>query len=492
MGTDLLLLLPVALPLISGVLLAVVPQLKKSRPRDVFILTALTAELISAVLCAIFARGEITLVRLSPSLAVTLRLDAFGTIFSLLVAVMWLLSGVFSHEYMEHEDHLLRYYTFFLLTEGALMVLCLAANYLTLYLGFELMTLASVPLVLHNGTKEARDAALKYLFYSVFGACLGLAGFFFAGAFGAGTEFVPGGVLDPAKIAGHESCLLVVSFLTIMGFGAKAGLFPLHAWLPTAHPEAPAGASAVLSGIITKAGVLAIFRVIFYVFGADFLRGTWVQYALIGLSLTTILLGSVLAFREKLLKKRLAYSTVSQVSYILFGLFLMEPIALLGAMLHVVCHAVIKDALFFSAGAVIHKTGETDVRALRGVGKKMPIVMWCFTIASLGLVGIPPLGGFVSKWYLATGSLASGAPVVSWLGPLVLIISALFTAGYLFSITVRAFFPGVGLNYSALEKREPSGYMTVPLILLALLTALIGIYPAPLMDFISRAASRLF
>lgn len=492
MGTDLLLLLPVALPLISGILLVVVPQLKKSRPRDVFILTALTAELISAVLCAIFSHGEITLVRLSPSLAVTLRLDAFGTIFSLLVAVMWLLSGVFSHEYMEHEDHLLRYYTFFLLTEGALMVLCFAANYLTLYLGFELMTLASVPLVLHNGTKEARDAALKYLFYSVFGACLGLAGFFFAGAFGVGTEFIPGGVLDPAKTAGHESGLLVVSFLTIMGFGAKAGLFPLHAWLPTAHPEAPAGASAVLSGIITKAGVLAIFRVIFYIFGADFLRGTWVQYALIGLSLTTILLGSVLAFREKLLKKRLAYSTVSQVSYILFGLFLMEPVALLGAMLHVVCHAVIKDALFFSAGAVIHKTGETDVRALRGVGKKMPIVMWCFTIASLGLVGIPPLGGFVSKWYLATGSLASGAPVVSWLGPLVLIISALFTAGYLFSITVRAFFPGVGLNYSALEKREPSGYMTVPLILLALLTALIGLYPAPLMDYISRAASRLF
>ena len=181
------------------------------------------------------------------------------------------------------------------------------------------------------------------------------------------------------------------------------GCFPLHAWLPTAHPVAPAPASAFLSGIIVKAGVLAIIRTVYYVAGAAFLRGTWVQTVWAVFAIVTILMGSSLAFKEKIFKKRLAYSTVSNLSYILLGLSMLNETAFTGSILHVVFHAVIKSALFLSAGALIFITGNTKVNDFMGLGKRMPVLFWCYTIVSLGLIGIPPTSGVVSKWYLAVG-----------------------------------------------------------------------------------------
>ena len=285
-------------------------------------------------------------------------------------------------------------------------------------------------------------------------------------------------MLDPALVQGHEALLLCTAFITILGFGAKAGLFPLHAWLPTAHPAAPAPASAVLSGVITKTGIIAIIRVIYYQFGPAFLRGTWVQTALLCTALLTVFMGSSMALRETILKKRLAYSTVSQVSYILFGLFLMNAVSVTGALLHVLCHSIVKDGLFLCAGAIIYRTHKTDVRELRGIGKEMPVVLWCFTLFSLALIGIPPMCGFLSKWYLATGSLSSGIPVISWLGPVILLMSALLTAAYLLPVTVRGFFPGEDYDYASLVKKEPNALMLVPVILLAVLAAF-TVFPGP-------------
>ena len=491
MNGNVILLLPVLFPVAAGLLVAFLPVLRNKGSRRVFVVGSLLCELVFTGVCAFAVKGELTLVRLSSELTIYLHVDKLAALFAALVAVMWLLSGLFSQEYMNHEGHHERYYAFLLLSEGALIALCFAGNYLTLYLGFEFMTLLTAPLVIHSQTEAAQKAGFKYLFYSIFGACLGLLGFFFLYVYGTSTVFTPGGVLDMTKVAGHEGGILLVTFLAVVGFGAKAGMFPLHAWLPTAHPEAPAGASAVLSGVITKAGVLSIIRVVYYQVGVDFLRGTWVQYAWLGLALVTVFLGSMLAYKEKIFKKRLAYSTVSQVSYVLFGLALMNPVALVGALLHVVCHSVIKDALFFTAGAVIYKTGKKDVRDLRGIGKEMPCVFWCFTIASLGLIGIPPLGGFVSKWYLAMGSLESGIGLIRWLGPAVLLASALLTAGYLFSITIRAFFPGADYDYTSLRKCEPTGWITLPLIVLAVLTVIIGVYPKPLLDLVSVITAEL-
>ncbi len=226
-----------------------------------------------------------------------------------------------------------------------------SANLVTMYVFYELMTLTSLPLVLHELTKDAVMAGLKYLFYSVAGAFLALFGILFLASISGTLAFTPGGVLGGVSLAGKEGILLAAVCCMLLGFGTKAGMFPMHGWLPTAHPVAPAPASAVLSGLITKSGVLAVIRVVYYIVGPELLRGTWVQTMWILLSLLTVFMGSMLAYKEPVLKKRLAYSTVSQVSYILFGLSLLEPTAFVGALSHVVFHSMIKNGLFLAAGA---------------------------------------------------------------------------------------------------------------------------------------------
>ena len=482
-----LLLLSTALPLAAGAALPAISSLKKPAHLKRYVLVVLSAVFLLSLALLFTPERHLTLFCLTDELPLALSSDAFSRIFALLAAFMFLLSGIYSFEYMKHEKRHTRFYTFYLLTLGCLIGLGYSSNLVTMYLFFELMTLMSVPLVLHSGSDFARRGAEKYLFYSITGACLGLFGIILLYSSGAKLDFVPGGYLGRA-----DGALLAGIFLSVLGFGAKAGLFPLEAWLPAAHPVAPAPASAVLSGVITKAGVLAVFRLLYFVAGPEAIAGTWVQTVLIVFSLITVILGSTLAYREKLLKRRMAYSTVSQVSYILFGLFLLNETAASGALAHVVFHSVIKDALFLCVGAVIFETGLTRADEMRGIGKRMPVTMWCFTISSLALVGIPPLSGFVSKWYLAMGSLASGIGVLSVWGPAVLLISALLTAGYLFSVSVNAFFPGRDFDYSTLKKCEPGREMTVPLIILTALSVVFGLFPAPLLSLVRTALGGIF
>lgn len=490
MKNNYLLLLPILVPAAGGLAAGLLPALRTGKRRQWWVagVLALTGVL---TLCALPGGQPLTLLRLTENAVIYFRVDALSGIFAVLFCAMWALSAVFSFDYMAHEAHHGRYYGFFLLTLAALMGLAFAGNYLTMYLCFEWMTLMSVPLVLHEGTKEAISAALKYLLYSVCGASMGFLGLPVMLRYGNALEFVPGGTLDMAAVQGHEGAVLWLIFAAVVGFGAKAGLFPLFAWLPTAHPVAPAPASAVLSGVITKAGVLAILRVIYYQIGPALLRGTWAQTAWCWLALATVFMGSSVALKERVLKKRLAYSTVSQVSYILFGLFLMNGPALTGSLVHVLAHSICKDALFLAAGAIIFQTGKTRMDELRGIGKEMPVVAWCFTIASLGLVGIPPLCGFFSKWELCLGALESGLPVVAWAGPVVLILSAILTAAYLLPVVAQGFFPGADYDYAALVKKEPGPRMTVPLLLLAA-AAFFTLYPKPYLDLVGTIVSRVF
>ena len=483
-------LLPLLFPVVCGLLTGLLPAFREDRNLRKIALLSLAGTLLLTLWQAFSAPAFVSLFHITSNCEVALGMDGIGRLFSILVAFMWLMSGLFSFEYIKHEENHQRYYTFFLMSEGAMLGVPMAANYVTLYLCFEWMTLLTLPLVLHSQTEDAIKAGLKYLLYSFAGAFAGLIGIPFLLRFGTSLNFVPGGVIDPAVAAGHEELLRGIAFAVILGFGAKAGLFPLHAWLPTAHPVAPAPASAVLSGVITKAGVVAILRVIYYQFGTAYLQGTWVQTALLCIALLTVFMGSSMAYKEKLLKKRLAYSTVSQVSYILFGLFLMNATAMTGALLHVLCHSIVKDGLFLCAGAIIYKTHKTHVTELDGIGKEMPIVTWCFTLCSLALVGIPPMAGFLSKWYLALGSLESGIPVLSWLGPVVLLISALLTAAYLLPVTVRGFFPGPDYAYDKLEKKDPSLWMLVPLLLLTVLAAF-TVFPGPFMNMIEAVVAPL-
>ena len=301
------------IPAAAGLLFLVLPARKmreKKMSWAAVLALVLTVASVGMLLFS-YSRGtkaQLTLFSLTEGLDISFRLDDLGAFFLGFIAFIWLLGGIFSVEYLNHEHHKRRFWGFYLLTLCALQGLSLAGNLVTMYLFFEMMTLVSMPLVLHTQTHEAVMAGLKYLFYSMCGAYMALFGVFVFYHFGKSMEFLPGGVMDSAVLAQNGTILHLGIFLMILGFGVKAGMFPMHAWLPTAHPVAPAPASAVLSAIIVKGGVLAVMRSVYYVAGAELLKGSWVQYAWLILALITIFLGSMLAFKEPVLKKRLAYS----------------------------------------------------------------------------------------------------------------------------------------------------------------------------------------
>ncbi len=485
------LLIPVFLPVICGVLAGLLPALRQRKPLRIFTGASLLLSSASALFAALRFPGEqLTLWQMTSTIPLQLRLDDLSRFFLSLVAVMWTLAGFYSFEYMDHEQEEHRFQAFHLVTLGVLSGLTMSANLVTLYMFYEAMTLVTVPLVLHTRTKESIAAAIKYLVYSIFGASAALLGIFYLNQVCDTLTFVPGGSLNAAAAAPQQGTLLVVCFLMILGFGTKAGMFPLHGWLPTAHPQAPAPASAVLSGVITKMGVLGVIRVVFYCVGTENLRGTWVQTAWMVLALLTVFMGSMLALKEDLFKKRLAYSSVSQVSYILFGLSTLTATGFSGALLHVLFHSAIKITLFMTAGAVICKTGLTKVSELRGIGKRQPLVFILFTVVSLGLIGIPPTGGFVSKWYLASGALELGS-AFRIVGPAVLLISAILTAAYLLTVSIHGFLPGRDFDLSAAAPASPGPLMTVPMLLLALFVLLGGMFPGGFADFFSGIASGL-
>lgn len=467
------------------------PFLKCRRDKHRCVMLALALEAVLAANALLLPEREMVLFSMTESLTIALRLDGISKLFMAIGAFGFLLTGIYAFRYLEGEEKDDRFFVFFLLSLAALMGMDFSRNLITMYLFFEMITLLSMPLVLYDRTEQAVRGALKYLFYSVAGAFLALGCIFFLSKFCVSLEFVPGGNLDPERTAGQETLLRILVFLGVVGFGAKAGMYPLHGWLPTAHPVAPAPASAVLSGIIAKAGVLAIIRLIFFCVGADFLRGTWVQQALLGLALLTVFMGSMMAYREKAFKKRLAYSSVSQISYILVGLFFLTPESVLGGLLHVLFHAAIKVCLFLVAGSFIHNTGKHNVEDFAGFGRSMPKTLWGFTLASLALIGIPPASGFVSKWYLALGALDSGLRVYSWLAPVVLLISALLTAGYLLPITVSGFFPGKDAAVPA--KNDEGGLaMVAPIWILAGLSLLLGLWAGSLVGVLGSLAASLF
>ena len=497
---DWLILLPIFLPSLAGIVLLASSfyehikygqtDEKKRKSVHLFSGAVLAVSAAAALWIAWRGTGSVTLFYLMEDIPVFFQVDALGSVFASFMSIVWVLVAVYSFVYMEHEGNEKRFFGVYLLVYGVLIALDFAGNLVTLYLFYELMTLTSMPMVLHNGSKASIMAALKYLFYSMCGAYLGLFGIFFLYKYCGTLSFVAGGSLNLALAAGNEGILLIAVFAMLIGFGAKAGMFPLHAWLPAAHPVAPSPASAVLSGIIVKAGVLAVIRVVYYTVGADLLRGTWVQAVWMALTLLTVFMGSLLAFREPVFKKRLAYSTVSQISYILFGLSLLTPVAVTGALLHTVFHAFIKCALFLTAGIFIFQCGKSRVEELDGIGKRMPGTLWCYTFASLALIVIPPASGFISKWYLAQGALKAGVGIFGWLGPVVLLISALLTAGYLLPVTMKGFFPGHGEAVSA-EKQEAKPGMLFPLAVLAAAAVLLGVFPNPLIQYVSRIAEAL-
>lgn len=486
--SGLYLILAVLLPLLLGFFAR---WIISPRAQKLYVGGALLVSLALALLAALSAEVEVMIFRITDTLSATFHNDGMARFFAPVLAVLYAAAGVFAFEYMKHEARQERFFRWYVMSLGPLLGVAFAGNMFTFYLCFELMTVTTLPLVLHTRTEESRRAGMKYLGYSLFGAGLGLLGFFMIDGVTATGTFQMGGALDAAAIAGKEGLILAAAFLMLLGFGAKAGLWPLHAWLPSAHPVAPAPASAVLSGAITKAGLLGIIRCSLYLVGPELLRDSWVQTVMLILAIFTVFMGSMLAYKEKLLKRRLAWSTVSQVSYAVFGVMLLNSAGLDGALLQVLFHMLAKGVLFLTAGAIIYRTGRETVDGFTGLGKSMPCTMAAFTLASLSLIGIPPLGGFAAKWQLAMGALSGEAGVLGIIGVIVLLVSALLTAGYLLPPMAAAYFPGKGYDPAVLGKREPNLYMTIPLLVLALAALLLGLFPAGIGEAIASISAGL-
>lgn len=386
----LILLLPLALAALS--------LIRNDRARTVIL--AAGQVLLLALLIGTCTMGDTAtpVWHMTADLTFSLRLDDLGRFFCLLTAVCWLLTIPYASVYMTHEGHHPRFYVFLMLTEAAVLGAALAADLVTLYLFYELTTLLSFPLVLHTQRPKALLGAVKYLYYSVCGGFIALFGVVLL-AQQSSLTFVRGGYFQTLS-----PTLLAASFLMLLGFGAKAGLYPLHNWLPSAHPVAPAPAHALLSGIIAKVGAIAAIRVIYFTVGAEALRGTWVQTVCIVLTLVTIFMGSFMGCTENGLKKRLAYSSISQISYVLLGVFLMTPVGLLGGLLQLLFHALAKIGVFQSAGSIIFLTETETIDGFPGLGRRIPVTMGCFAALALSLVGIPPLRRLLQQMVSGSGS----------------------------------------------------------------------------------------
>ena len=331
---DYIILLPIFLPIVIGFGLLVSSfkehlsknndyedkSSKELKPLHGLMLLTIIVSAVSAIYVGSQEGLSYTLFYLMKDIPIYFSVDKISFLFVTFVSIVFVLVGIYSCVYMKHEKEEKRFFGFFLMVYGVLVALDFAGNLITLYLFYELMTLTSMPFVLHNGSHESIMASLKYLLYSMAGAYLGLFGIFVLSKFTTSLTFSVGGTLDVALAAQSQTLVLIAIMCMLIGFGAKAGMFPLHAWLPTAHPVAPSPASAILSSIIVKCGVLAIIRVVYYIVGPSFIAGTWVQNTWMILTLLTVFMGSLLAYKEPVLKKRLAYSSVSQVSYVLFGL----------------------------------------------------------------------------------------------------------------------------------------------------------------------------
>ncbi|GFI12339.1 NAD(P)H-quinone oxidoreductase chain 4 1 [Lachnospiraceae bacterium] len=378
------------------------------------------------------------------------------------------------------------------MTYGVTLGIALSANLLTMYFFYELLTLVTVPLVMHTLTREAILASRKYLYYSLGGAAFAFIGLIFIIIYGSSTDFVLGGVLDLEKIGDRTNVLLLIYVIAFMGFGVKAAVCPFNSWLPDAG-VAPTPVTALLHAVaVVKSGAFAIMRLTYYSFGTTFLKGTWAQTTVMLVVMFTIVYGCSRGVKETHLKRRLAYSTISNLSYILFGVTIMTPLGMVGALTHLVFHAMMKISSFFCAGAVMHQSGKHYVHELDGMGYKMPRVFGIFTVSSLALMGVPGFAGFVSKWNLATAAVESGNGI-AYGGIACLLVSALLTAIYMLTIVVRAFFPGKDFDMETLSGiKDPNWKMLVPLFVFTINMIMLGLWSAPFVNFFADVAAGVY
>jgi multicomponent Na+:H+ antiporter subunit D len=427
--------------------------------------------IIASMLPAVLAGQiiETAPLNLAPGVALHLRADAFGLLFALLSSFLWILTSVYNIGYMRslQYGHETGYYAAFAVALSAAVGIALSANLLTFFVFYEILTIVTYPLVIHARTKEAIDGGRKYLVYTLAAGQFLLAAVVWTMIIAPGAEFSPGGFLAGKASAASLNVLFI---LFILGLGVKAAVMPFHDWLPTAM-VAPTPVSALLHAVaVVKAGAFGFVRIAGFVFGPDLIRSMGVGTLLAWLAAITIILASVRALSEDGLKRRLAYSTVGQLSYVVLGAAIATPLALVGAMFHIVAHAFMKITLFFCAGAIYATTHKEYISEMKGLGRQMPLTMAAFTLGSIAIVGTPFMIGFVSKWNLGSGALQAQQPIII----AVLIVSALLTTGYFFPIVYNAYFAP---SQEGAVRQDAKWSLLYPLVITAVISLVLGSFP---------------
>ena len=477
----------ILLPILGSLIIPLIKD-KYRKWRCVYIEALVVINSILVLLMLLNNRGQVCeVIYFTGDLSISFVVDDLSMVFSGLVSFLWPLATLYSFEYMTKEQNERVFFMFYTMTYGVTLGIALAEDYITMYCFYEMLTLVTVPLVIHTLKREAIVAARKYLYFSLGGAAFAFLGLIFIIMYGTTNKFAPGGVLDIAKIGTRTNVLLLIYVLAFMGFSVKAAMWPFNAWLPQAS-VAPTPVTALLHAVaVVKSGAFAIMRITYYSFGTDFLRGTWAQYVVMAFTIVTIVYGCSKALKETHLKRRLAYSTISNMSYILFGVTIMTPLGLVGALTHFVYHAFMKICSFFCAGAVMHQTEKTYIHELNGLGKKMPIIFSIFTLSSLALMGVPLFAGFISKFNLATAAIDSGNPLAV-VGVGALLISALLTAIYMLSIVFRAFVLKNESEDKDVKYKDPNLLMLIPLFIFAVVIIILGLYSKPFVEFFRQVA----
>ncbi len=415
----------------------------------------------------------VTRVAFLPGLDLVLRADTLSVLFVTLSSVLWLVTTIYAIGYLEDSPHRSRFFGFFSLCVTATVGVALSGNLITFIVFYELLTLVTYPLIVHRGTEEARKAGLIYLIYTVSGGTILLAGTVWLYSLTGSLDFTPQGFVS-GLLDEHRMALIIIFGLLIAGLGVKAALIPLHGWLPLAM-IAPAPVSALLHAVaVVKAGAFGIVRVVHDVYGIEFSAHLGVTLPLAILAAATIIYGSTRALFQDDLKRRLAYSTISQISYIILGVAVAGPIATIGGLVHLVHQGVMKITLFFCAGNLAETLGIHKVSQMNGVGRRMPLTMAAFTIGAFGMIGAPPLAGFISKWYLGLGALEAG---YNWV-ILVLIGSSLLNAAYFLPVLYVAWFKEPQGNWPAerfFGRKETAWALLLPPLFTAFLTMILGL-----------------
>jgi multicomponent Na+:H+ antiporter subunit D len=470
--------------LIPGLLIFATPE-QASRRRTILNATGIVVKLsLVALMLVGVSRGLEFRFELPflPNAPLVLRGDALSLQFVSLSSLLWLATTVYAIGYLEGSPLRSRFFGYFSLCVSATVGIALSGNLITFLLFYELLTLATFPLVVHRGTPQALRAGRLYLAYTLGGGTLLLMGVALLHALVGTPQFVPGGYIVDAPAESLLS-LRIAFALMIAGLGVKAALLPFHSWLPRAM-VAPAPVSALLHAVaVVKAGAFGIIRVVYDVFGVETSQFLGLMQPLVWLASATVLYGSVQALRQSDIKRRLAFSTVSQVSYITLGVALAGPLAAVGAIVHLVHQGIMKVTLFFCAGNFAETLGVHSVQEMDGLGKRMPWTMAAFTIGALGMIGVPPIAGFISKWYLGLGALETGNAWVLF----VLIGSSLLNAAYFLPLLYRGWFakPPIGGwhhdNFTG-GRFETHWMLLIPALFTAALSVLVGIFAGSLIS----------